>query len=1034
MKKTKLTKLLASNPIKIRLLSLIFICCASPMQAEIFDENNKSNIEKPNALQFTVSGTILDDAGQPLPGANVIEKGTTNGTQTDFDGNFSLTLSSRNAVLQVSYIGFVPQEVPVNGNSTVSVTMEVDSQALDEVVVVGYGTQRRSQITGAISSVSAEDLQAIPLARVDQALQGRAAGVFVQNATGAPNSEVRIRIRGSNSINGDNDPLVVIDGAQGASINSVNPNDIESFEVLKDASATSIYGSRGANGVILITTKSGKTNKTTVTYNTYLAANKLRKKRDLLNAGQYAELLNESTEAQGFAQPFTPEEVAGYYANGGTDWQDEIFRTSFSQNHHLNISGGAENVRYNLAGDYLKNEGIVINTGYERWSVRPNITVDVNDKIQVTLNSFFQWSTDKPTQINGFNTSPIFSASIWSPTKPVYLEDGSYSMPGGGVGPNTDFNPVALALEPIRENKNNIFTLNPSVSYEIIDGLVFDGRVTYRATDFENNFYDNQVPQGGVPLNRRAIVTDGRSTYLQNTAQLTYETNFNDVHDLKVTALYETQVENFNQNQINANGFLTDAATWNNLGLAENRQVSSSISRRDLESFMGRINYGYKDRYIITLTGRRDASSVFGANNKSGFFPSGSIAWNVSNENFLKDSNVISNLKFRASYGEVGSQAVGPYTSLAQLQTGSNFSFDGTQTIGVALTNRAPNPNLKWETTAQTDFGIDAEFFNGRFDLTVAYYKKNTRDLLLEIPLAQSSGFRTQLVNIGEVQNKGIELLIGGNIIQSDDFNWRTNFTLTSNDNEVLALAEGQTEQLIGNAGLPGTDNTRWLEVGQPLGLWRGIRYDGVWGTDEAAEAAEIGAVPGDPKLFDADGSGAIDAGDNINIGNAQEDYSFGWDNTFTYKGFDLNVFIQGVQGNQIYNLSRLRTDLPSGTTGATSVDALNRWTPTNQNTDVPTFGSGERFPQTNIGRWLEDGSYIRFKNISLGYSFSPSVLDALKISSFRLYLAGTNLITITDYTGYDPEASTGSDRNAGVDLATYPSQKTYTLGIDVTF
>jgi TonB-linked SusC/RagA family outer membrane protein len=1029
MIKTNLT----CNLRKIRLLSLILIFCATNVQAKIYNEISTEIEDKTTVQEWTVTGTVNDATGSPLPGVSIIIESTTIGAETDFDGNFNIE-ASEGDVLQFYFIGMVTKRVTIVENTPMNVILEESAASLDEVVVVGYGTQRRSQITGAISSVSSKDIQTLPLARADQALQGRAAGVLVLNSTGAPNSDVSIRIRGSNSITGSNDPLVVIDGAQGGSLNSVHPSDIQSFEVLKDASATSIYGSRGANGVILITTKKGKFSKPTLSYNTYLSFNSLRKKRDLINAGQYAQAINDRNIELGASPTFTDSEIAEFVANGGTDWQDEIFRNSFSQNHHLNIAGGGENVQYNISGDYLKNEGIVLNSGFERYSVRPNISVQLKDNLKVTLNTYMQWSKDKPTVINGRDVSPIFSASIWAPTKPVYEADGSYSMPGGGVGPNTDFNPVAVALEPIYNNSFNLLSLNPSVAYEIIDGLVFDGRVSYRTWDTENSFYDNNIPRGGFAANRRANILNSRTSFLQNTAQITYEKRFNDAHDLKITALYETQVEKYNESSIDATGFITDAVTYNNLALAENSNVFSAINRRDLESFLGRINYGYKDKYIVTLTGRRDASSVFGANNKSGFFPSASIAWNVSKENFLKDSNVITNLKLRGSYGQVGSQAVSPYTSLAQLATGNNFSFNGTNTVGVALDTRAPNPDLKWETTIQSDFGIDAEFWNGRLFVTVGYYKKNTEDLLLEIPLAQSAGFATKLVNIGEVENKGIELSIGAAPIQTDNFRWKTNFIFSSNDNKVVSLTNGQTEQLVGNPGLPNFDNTIWLEVGQPLGLFRGLVQDGVWSTSESTEAAAVGAFPGAPKFVDQDESGDIGAGDVVNIGNAQEDYTFGWDNTFSYKNFDLNVFIQGVEGNEIYNLGRIRTDVSSGDSDATSLEILNRWSPTNENTNVPSFAGSDAFPQLNSDRWLEDGSYIRFKNISLGYTFDDSLLEKLKISSLRLYASGTNLITITNYTGYDPEARTDTDSRAGIDLATYPSQKTYTLGLDITF
>lgn len=991
--------------------------------------------------QQTVTGVVKTSPdNQPLPGATVLLKNTTIGTTTDFDGKFTIVVPS-NGVLVFSYVGFVTQEIDINVNTNWTIQMQEDISKLDEVIVVGYGTQKKSDITGSVVSVKVEELQNIPSARADEALQGQVAGVQINNNDASPNADISIRIRGVSSINGGNDPLVVIDGVQGARLNDVHPNDIQSMEVLKDASATAIYGSRGASGVILITTKKGKSKKPSLSYTTYTTMHEVRKTLGLLNPLQYASYINDNRIARGLPLVYSNDDLAGFANGEGTNWQDAIFRTGNSQNHHVNINGGNDNIVYSFSGDFLENKGIVIGSSFKRFSLRPNISVNLNKRLKINLNMFNTWSKDNPTVLNSRDRqgSPIYASFRFSPTKPVFNVDGSYSQPGGGAGPNTEYNPVALALEPIRDNYSNSTIVNPSIEYEFLDGLKATISGSYQIIDNENGFYYNERVVNGNEADREASISNSKFIRYQNTNILTYETDFNDKHNLTVTGVFEQQVSKSNSSYSSASDFLTNAVSYNNLELGAVSGIPYSYrSEESIESFMGRLGYSYDNRYSIVLTGRSDAASVFAKNNKHAFFPSVGVAWNISNEKFLNKSIFINNLKLRGSYGEVGNAAIKPYQSLAQLVTGSNFSFNGGElTTGVNLSTQADNPDLKWETTAQLNFGIDLNLFNGNLSLTADYYKKNTTDLLLERALKQASGFQTQLINAGEVQNKGYEIALTSKILNKDKIKWNSTLTFSQNKNEVLSLNGGEKSIRLGGAGLPGFSDAIWLEVGQPIGLIKGVEYDGVWKSDESILAAAYGVTPGSPKYVDQNNDGIINNDDVVNIANALPDYSFGWNNNIIYKNFDLNILVIGVQGNEIYNIAR---SVMESKDEGTSINLLNVWATQNENTNIPGHDAQGDF--RNSSRWVEDGSYVRIKNITLGYNFSNTLMDNLGIASARIYLTGTNLFTFTNYSGFDPESNNArdiasastTDTFAGVDLASYPSQKKYTIGLDIKF
>ncbi|SDF18128.1 TonB-linked outer membrane protein, SusC/RagA family [Pricia antarctica] len=980
-----------------------------------------------------IEGTVTDEQGTPLPGANIIEKGTANGVTADFDGNFSISTDNENAILVVSYIGFATKEVAVEGKSEIQITLSEDSAKLDEVVVVGYGTVKRSDLTGATSSVSTKDIEDQPSGRVDEVLQGRSPGLAVQNSSASPNGNINIRIRGSNSVNGSNDPLVVVDGFVGGNLNTINPNDIADIQVLKDAASTAIYGSRGANGVVLVTTKTGRSDsKFIIGYDTFMSYQTIRKKIDLLNAVEYAETVNARRAALDVALPFTMEDIEGFGRNGGTDWQDEIFRPALQQSHQLSVSGGTEKSTLYLAGNYLNNEGIMKGSSYERFSFRANTQVQINDRLKVGVNLFLFRSEDNPNISGGSqDAAPTHAAQVYAPTLPVYNPDGSYSQPSGQYGPPQLRNPLALAVEPINDNIANNQTLNTSVDYKLSKNLSAKVIFGYRSIHNENSFYRNTKPEGGASQSR-ASITNSRFTVLQNTNQLNYNKTFSEVHSLDVTAVYEQQREDLNSSFTGAEGFASDAFTYNNLALGSFPQIpQSNRTRKDIQSFVGRINYGFKDRYLLTLTTRYDGASVFGRDNKWGLFPSAAFAWRLSNEAFMEQFSKINDFKIRASYGITGSQAVSPYSSLARFDSNQGYAIDGsTYSTGVGL-GELGNPDLRWEKTDQLNIGLDLAMFKNRLQFTFDFYNKVTKDLLLQIPLPRTSGFGSLLRNIGEVQNRGFEINLGGDPI-TGNFSWNTNANFAVNENKVLALA-GDNEVTLGSVGFPNFGNTVFLEVGQPIGLLRGYIQDGVWRTDEATEADTFGAFPGAPKYIDQNNDGQIDNDDIANMGTTLPKATYGWSNTFSYKNLSLNVLLQGSIGNKLYNLTRVRTERASSDSDATDSRILNRWTPENQNTDVPSFLGSNNYEQLQTSRWLEDASYLRFKNITLSYMFPQDLLKRLNINSARIFLSGINLITFTDYSGYDPEASTNVDAFGGIDNAPYPSQKAYSIGLNLS-
>lgn len=1004
----------------------------------------------PNSLfaqNNVISGVVKDEKGTPLAGVAISIKGVGAGATSDNEGKYSIAAGNANPTLVFSYVGYLSQEVPAAGKTTIDVTLVPIEKSLDQVVVIGYGSIRKGDITGSISSVTSKDIKAVPAASLSQALEGRAAGVKVSMASNAPGGGMTIRIRGGNSIQGGNEPLYVVDGYPLYNENgpAINPNDIESMEILKDASATAIYGSRGANGVIIITTKRGKAGRNNIQFESYYGVQTVRKKLGLLNATEFATLINEGIAnvnkdnqgVPGFPKPLTYTDEQIKAMGEGTDWQDAVFRDAPMQNYQLTFSGGSDKTQYAVSGNYFDQQGIVLNTGYARGSVRVNLDQEINKRLKLITS--FTASRSKGNSVNtdgdgGGGAGVVYGALIFSPTVPIYNADGTYTLnnrPGGILISN----PVALAKET-----KNITTItrvlgNVSAEYKIIEGLVFKTLIGANLGYNKNNFYLPRTVYAGASSNGIASIFTSQYAEWLNENTLSYKKTFDKVHRVNVLAGYTFQNANFEDVRANAQNFANDILFYNNLATAQQTNTGAS-NKYDwtLKSFIGRINYDYDSRYLLTLTGRIDGSSRFGEGNKNGFFPSGSVAWRISNESFMSGLPAISDLKLRASYGLTGNQEIGQYQSLGALGV-QNYNFGNVLSVGYAP-NRVGNPNLKWETTAQLDFGIDIGLLNNRIQVTADWYQKKTRDLLYNVSLPITSGYTTSLQNIGKVKNQGVELAINSVNFTGGAFEWSTSFNIAYNQTEILDLGEVKGDIPSGGAsGHLQLANSGILRVGQPIGVFYGLVTDGIFqNAEEIARSAQKTAKPGERRFKDINGDGVVNSSDRVILGHAQPDYVFGLTNNFSYKGFDLAVFFQGVEGNSIFNLNRFEQESQTGVSNQ-STAILDRWTPTNPSQTIPRAASvGQPYQVTS--RQVEDGSYIRLRNIQLGYNLPRGLLKRAGLNNAKIYISGQNLWTITDYSGYDPEVSRFGQENLsqGTDYGSYPASKIFLVGLNIGF
>lgn len=983
-------------------------------------------------IQQTVRGTVTDlENGEALPGVNILAKGTTIGTVTDIDGNYNITVNDEVTELVFSSIGYTTEEVSINGRGVIDLQLAPDIQALQEIVVVGYGTVKKSDLTGSVSSVKAEELTAYPSVGAVQALQGRAAGVQIQSNNGEPGASYKVRIRGGTSINSSSDPLYVVDGFPGATLPP--PEDIASIEVLKDASATAIYGSRGANGVIMVTTKRGESGKTKIDFNSSWSIQNEVNRLDLLNGQEFAEYINEVDAS--VDPPRAPTYANPASFGEGTDWQDEIFQQGAIQNYQLSVSGGSDNVRYYVSGVLYDQKGIVIGSDYKRYSVTSNLDINATDKLKIGANLFARRASRNgilsQEESGGTNNSGVISSAFkFAPTLGIYDDEGNYTL--NPIGDPSD-NPVAVARERKNEEVTDRLQANFYGEYQIIEDLTF--RVTLGGS-IENRREGTYTPttlNAGRSVNGDGSIESNKNTDMINENYLTYSKTFGNMHDLTVMAGYSYQ--SFHDEFWSARGqsFVSNTALWWDLdGASVWQRPNSSLTDSELSSWYGRVNYGFNSKYLLTFNARYDGSSRFAKNNKWAFFPSGAFAWNVSDEGFMQNIEPVSLLKLRASYGITGNQAIGPYESLAKF--GTVFAVVNGVPANAVRPTAVANDNLSWESTSQFDIGLDIGLLEDRINLTADYYRMVTSDLLFELPLPEYSGYGSQLKNVGEVENKGFEFMINSrNLVGA--FQWDMAVNISLNRNKILELPDGNDIFYASNPGHILTDQTQILREGEPVGTFFGWVYEGV--AQSESEVLDGAEDVGGEKFADLDGDGALTNDDRTIIGNPHPDFIYGWNNTFRFKNFDLNLFFQGSQGNDMLNYTRFELDWLTGKNNA-SKDALNRWTPTNTDTDVPkaTFSR----PARASTRWVEEGSFVRLKNLALGYTMPAGMLQSIGVRSLRVYVSGQNLLTMTKYKGFDPEvnyksgSTDDSNRNLGLDYGSYPNAKSYTVGLNIGF
>lgn len=975
-------------------------------------------------LAFNVSGRVVDQHGESLIGVNIQVKGESKGTATDFEGRFTLEDIDENAVLIISYIGYQTQEVPVAGKSILEIVMLADAQTLDEVVVVGYGSQTKRDLTGSVAQVGNKELESVPVYNVSEALQGRASGVSIVNNSGAPGSRVQVRIRGGNSMIGSNEPLYVVDGFPlVGGLNALNPADIQSIDILKDASATAIYGARGANGVVMITTKSGSGGADSrISINSYYGVQNTANRFDMLNAEEYAIVVNEFMKNNGDQPYFNANNIP----TEETDWQDVIFRAAPVQNHTLSFSGGGGKTTYALSGNYYQQDGIIINSGVQKGLFRFNLDHEVKDwlNLSINLNASRRQQQSVPVD-NGRRGNTMFSGALAAaPGLPVYDENGLPTRIGE-VYPFTDpgdmRNPMLWA-EPYKSTSfANTVLLNNLLDFKITQDLSFSTRL---GLEFENS-----VGNGFSPIiypNDRggASVSNGYWNSFVNENILTWTKTFASIHKLSVLGGVTYQNYSTRSSGISVSGFSNNITEDYNLGSAETTNpASSSASEWTLLSGLGRINYSLKDKYYVTASIRADGSSRFGKDNKWGIFPSGALAWRISEEDFIKDVAFIDNLKLRLSYGVLGNTAVSPYQSLDRLVS-VNYIYGGSAlSIGYAPAGIS-NSQLKWETTREIDLGLDLSILNSRLNFTFDYYKKNTEDLLASVPLAPSVGFGSILQNLGEIQNQGVEFGVDAYLLQGE-FQWEVAANISANRNKVVEIAGGSDVVTVGQtSGLPGYNIAR---VGEPLGAFFGYMEDGL------NDAGQI-------KYVDFNGDGEITPLDRVILGSPYPKFEFGFNTDFSYKNFGLNIFLQGVHGNDIFFATAFTNLNSFQRTQNQFADLIgNYWTEDNPNPNAKYPKISALTQMRPSDRFIFDGSYLKVKSVQLSYTL-PARINW--INNAMIYVKATNLLTFTSYPGLDPDVNTrGSDSQSienrlftGTDETGYPAPRIFGVGLNLTF
>jgi TonB-linked SusC/RagA family outer membrane protein len=979
-------------------------------------------------VPISVSGRVVaqeDNSG--IPGVNVIVKGTTMGTVTDVNGRYAIEVTDDNSVLVFSYVGLTTQEVSIGGRKVIDVSLAPDNVQLSEVIVVGYGTSRKKDLTGSVARVSSEDISALPLYNVEQALNGRAAGVTVQQNSGTPGGRLEVRVRGGNSMIGSNEPLYVVDGiAMTGAVDYINPSDIESMDVLKDASATAIYGSRGANGVVIITTKRGDKNQAgKIEISSYYGVQQEINRYEMLDAREYAIVANERAKNDGIVPFFDVDTIS----SPGYDWQDLVIRTAPIQSHTLTFSGGAKATRYAFSTNYFAQDGIIINTGVKRGSMRFNLDHEVNRLVNVGFNVTLARREVNQLEVDngGLGASVYTDALAMPPTL-----NGPYDANGNlyqiDQMPQYDHvsldvrNPMYYAGQKNRVLANTVLA-NTYLEFNLRSDLKFRSTFGLEYTQSINEQFNPIVYKGDMGLGR-----DGYSflNSFLNENILTYTRSFGPDHKFTAIGGFTTQSSLSRSFSGSATGLSNNATENYDLAAATIINApTGSYSEWRLLSGLARVNYGFKDKYLLTASVRSDGSSRFGDGNKWATFPSTALAWRVSEEKFLQQVTVIDDLKLRASYGITGNTALSPYQSLDRMTSVRIVQGNKTDQVGY-MPSALANEDLKWETTTQIDVGFDLSMFKNKIGLTFDYYKKNTQDLLASVPLPPSIGFGSSLKNIGEIENKGIEVAINAIVIDRA-FKWDIAAQLSTNKNKIVELAGG-SDIFASTAGHPFNATINIAREGHPMGVFFGLLEDGL---------APNGLV----QYKDVDGNGTVNSLDRVILGSPYPDLSYGLNSTMSFMNFDLNIFFQGVEGRDLF-WETAGVNLNSFQRGMNQFDDLfgNYWTVENPdpNAKYPKISSATAIQPSD--RYVYDASYLRLKLVRLSYSIPVQKIRWM--TKAQVYVAGTNLLTFTDYPGLDPEVNTfGTDSNVigtrlrvGLDDSAYPNAKVYTLGLNLGF
>lgn len=1035
--------------------------------------SNLQQVTQGLSKKVTVQGRVFDSHNEPIIGASVRVKGTTTGAVTNLDGAFTVPNVPENAVIVISYLGCKPQELPANSGQFSRIVLLENNTQLDEIVVVGYGVQTKRDVSTSISQVKAEDIATLPAPDFRQSMAGKMPGVSIMQTSGDPEGNVMVRVRGASSVTAGNDPLYIIDGVPvDNGLSNLNSNDIESIEVLKDASSAAIYGSRGANGVIIITTKKGAEGKLRVSYDGYVGFDKLSKKIKLMNAYQYAQVVKDAHDAAYYdlhpggtdTNGNRPESFSNYpielepYLRGvpgltDTDWQDEIFRTGLTTSHNISLSGGSKNIDFFVSGNYYLKKGIIINSDYKKYSTRLNLNGKFG-KFKFNVNLAPSYSNSQKVNASGSygEGGVVQSALTYAPIWPVYNTDGSYNFQGNGywrIGTdyqhNEILNPVALAYLQSNQIDRTSLVGKLSASYEIIKGLTFMTSIggnyygaqsaQYRSKKLPllgKNYYDTESP--GTGYNSASFYYN----WLWEN-QLTYTTKFKGGHNLTAVLVQSAQKETVKSNSVTATNYPNDYIPTINGGTVS--AGSSNIAEWSLASYLARVQYNYQGKYMLSAAIRADGSSRFGKDNRWGYFPSASAAWRLSTEPFFTNSvlsKMFDDIKLRASYGQTGNFQIGNYEHIALMAPDNYILGSGSGKLAYGYKpSGIDNPNLSWEKTAMFNVGVDLAMFHGYFGITAEYYNSNTTDMLLNVPVSNLTGYSTALMNIGKVNNYGFELTLTSRHTYENGLSYSFRANYATNKNKVKAL--GATNAPIITTG--SVNHAYFItEVGKPIGSYYLLVQDGIFKDEESLKSYPhfANTKPGDFRFVDVDGDGVMDLDkDRAIVGNYMPDFTYGFGGDLSFKNVDFQISFSGVYGNEILNLNRRYIDNMEGNVNGT-IAALNRW----QSPEHPGDGNTNRANRKQTGyngrtsTWhIEDGSYLRLQSVTLGYTLPQKLTKKFSVQRLRVYLSGLNLKTWTKYSGYNPEVSdSSSSLNAGEDYGTYPLATTVMGGINITF